>query len=367
MSWLGIRGVAKRILLASALGMCAVLLGRLWVVGPPRPSLRLSTGIITFEGLPPGVEGCRPVWITNAGRAPLLIERVKASCGCARIEMDRWTVPPGESAKLEVCVEGQPFGRRADHILIFSNDPKRPVVRVDLRQGTASWRVEPTPLDFGQIERSALPKTVEVRIVPPSGWDPRQSRGACRVTVDSAVLRVGRLRLQETRMIAVPLTVLPTAPSGELFAMLHVLCPGGFGQRVPVFGYVRGALYAVPSSLVVGPTWRDGPDIEEDIRIECRKGRFEIQRVQVELLDADLVRITAQPEDGSEGRLVRVRVTPADGRGWSRSQEVRGKLVLQCAVNGASTESLAVPIRVLLLGSGPTSEPDNSSASKPEH
>jgi len=65
--------------------------------------------------------------LTNAGAAPLEIERVKAECGCTHVDFRKASIPVGTFRELGVSVRLN--RRRGDfqhRVLITSNDPDNP-------------------------------------------------------------------------------------------------------------------------------------------------------------------------------------------------------------------------------------------------
>lgn len=66
--------------------------------------------------------------VTNKGTAPLVIAQVRTGCGCTKAELDRNTIPPGESAALStrLTLRGH-SGAKHSTVYLHSNDPVSPV------------------------------------------------------------------------------------------------------------------------------------------------------------------------------------------------------------------------------------------------
>jgi hypothetical protein len=72
--------------------------------------------------------------LLNLGEAPLVIERISRSCGCTQATTDVDTLQPGESTPLRVTVETRTSqGPIENSVLLRSNDPETPTLRVRLR------------------------------------------------------------------------------------------------------------------------------------------------------------------------------------------------------------------------------------------
>jgi len=66
--------------------------------------------------------------LRNAGNDILRIDRTVADCGCAIAVLSRNDIPPESSAAIEIAFNSAQFrGARESRLLIYSNDPVRPV------------------------------------------------------------------------------------------------------------------------------------------------------------------------------------------------------------------------------------------------
>ena len=86
----------------------------------------------------------------NVGNEPLIIERVKASCGCTTGELDKKVYEPMEYGELRVTFD--PSGREGQErkgIKIFSNDGTNQLQSIAITADViASWNIEPKLLEF---------------------------------------------------------------------------------------------------------------------------------------------------------------------------------------------------------------------------
>ncbi len=66
--------------------------------------------------------------IYNMGGKPLVIDDVKASCGCTVVNLVKDIIAPGDFTELKVALDTSiKLGRVEKKILVYSNDPKQPV------------------------------------------------------------------------------------------------------------------------------------------------------------------------------------------------------------------------------------------------
>lgn len=74
--------------------------------------------------------------VKNTGNADLVIEKVSVSCECTTAELEKNTIPPGETAKLRVKfdpAEENLFGDIQRIIYLRSNDPATPEAEAEFR------------------------------------------------------------------------------------------------------------------------------------------------------------------------------------------------------------------------------------------
>lgn len=71
--------------------------------------------------------------LKNTGNSPLILRKVKASCGCTVPTLDTDVLEPGESTTMEVSFNpGTREGKQQKEITIVANDPKQPVTVIRL-------------------------------------------------------------------------------------------------------------------------------------------------------------------------------------------------------------------------------------------
>lgn len=74
--------------------------------------------------------------VKNTGNADLVIEKVSVSCDCTSAELEKNTIPPGETAKLRVKfdpAEDNLFGDIQRIIYLRSNDQATPEAAAEFR------------------------------------------------------------------------------------------------------------------------------------------------------------------------------------------------------------------------------------------
>jgi hypothetical protein len=95
------------------------------------PQLRVEPESFDFGRALPGKTLRKDFQIRNFGDAPLVIEGVSTTCGCTAALAAEQRVEPGGSTVLRVTLQTRrDSGRVEREVLVRSNDPKTPVVKV---------------------------------------------------------------------------------------------------------------------------------------------------------------------------------------------------------------------------------------------
>ncbi len=69
--------------------------------------------------------------ITNVGKKPLIIRKVKASCGCTAANPDKSELKPGESTTIKVTFDSTGrSGRDSKSVTVITNDPRQPTTNL---------------------------------------------------------------------------------------------------------------------------------------------------------------------------------------------------------------------------------------------
>ena len=93
------------------------------IPGQP-PQISISEQEWDFGKVKPDTKPGHTFTITNGGDEDLIIERVKASCGCVKTSISDTRILPGKSAELEATFNTSGYeGKIEKNIFIKSNDP----------------------------------------------------------------------------------------------------------------------------------------------------------------------------------------------------------------------------------------------------
>ena len=118
------------------------------------PALQVKTPTFNFGEIYQGDKVPHVFEFANQGDDPLVIDRVRSSCGCTAVLVSEKNIPPGGTGELKANFDSARFrGAISKTIYLYSNDPVRPTMQFHLK-GTVLEivAVEPAQINFGRVE-----------------------------------------------------------------------------------------------------------------------------------------------------------------------------------------------------------------------
>jgi hypothetical protein len=94
----------------------------------PQDSIIFQTTAHDYGIIVQGADGTCMFNFTNKGKAPIVLNDVKASCGCTVPEWTRTPVAPGEKGSIKVTYNTNNVGAFSKSITVNSNAKNSPVV-----------------------------------------------------------------------------------------------------------------------------------------------------------------------------------------------------------------------------------------------
>jgi len=136
----------------------------LWLWGEKAPRINVKENSWDFGKVDQGEVLTHVFSITNEGGAPLVINRVRTTCGCTAAVVSDKKIEPGKSGKIEVTLNTRGYeGRLSKDVFIETNDPEQPQAQLTV---TASIDVPPRPridLDHYSLDVGLLLDTEEIQ------------------------------------------------------------------------------------------------------------------------------------------------------------------------------------------------------------
>jgi uncharacterized protein (DUF58 family) len=104
------------------------------LVGATGPEIALDRSEHDFGDVQVGDVVHSQLQVINKGDAPLVIDEVRTTCGCALTGSHAKEVPPGQGTEIAVSYDsvGLSPGRKTQSVLIHTNDPKSSVAKFQM-------------------------------------------------------------------------------------------------------------------------------------------------------------------------------------------------------------------------------------------
>lgn len=175
----------------------------------------------------------------NAGSAPLIINRVRSSCGCTVTRLSAEILSPGDTGEIEMAFDTSRYrGQQVQTIYLYTNDPRREVIQLSLHGMVEQIIVaEPSRIDYGAVksgESAAIDVVLSSRIATPI------TLSHIRLTHPDMQAELSQDVLQPGTTATLTLRVLPSQDRGRLsgYVVIATDHPGLPEMRIAVFGMV---------------------------------------------------------------------------------------------------------------------------------
>ena len=216
----------------------------------------------------------------NRGAKDLIIEDIKASCGCIVSEATTPKVLPGISEGIIVVLRGvSDTGAISKNIKIYSNDPDTPVYSLKL----SGEIMEDITVDKRQISFGCIPKGKKVKV----GIDVKPRPGFKLVIKDvistNPDISIEYKKKGHEDKFVVEATLKDTATIGVLTGNIQILTNSERQNRViiPFSGEVLGDIRLYPSHLYFGVIKKDNKCVKS-VFITLLKEKIRVDKIEVQ-------------------------------------------------------------------------------------
>lgn len=321
-----------------------VLLGAFaaWLTARFRaPRIAVSEEIVDFGELNPGERIAKTIDVANDGWAELKIGKVRVSCSCTTITLDKNVVPPRDKAsmQIELTALGSGRGKKLD-LLIESNDPRTPkrllTLRYDLKRDSP---LSEKQIYFGRIRREELPQTRSI-VYYCNEQEKQKILKAGRVDLDLPYLTAKFPGVSNEDGFSIEVTLSKDAPCGEILSDAWVRDgdgPTSTQHAFSIIGYVRGDVVATPSVACLTP------EKEELVTIETRNGTDNIEIVGVETIGRLAGRVSAERIGRAAAKQQKLHVSLKNDMEASSGNWLLGTVIATVRFD-ARTEKAAIPV-----------------------
>ncbi len=218
--------------------------------------------------------------LKNRGTKDLIIEDIKASCGCIISEATTPKVLPGTSEGIIVTLRGIPdTGAISKSIRIYSNDPDTPVYSLKL----LGEIVEDITINTRQISFGFIPKgkkvKVEIGVKPRPGFKLKIKD----VISTNPDISIKYKKDEQDNKYVVEATLKDTATVGVLTGNIQIFTNSERQNRliIPFSGEVLGDVRLYPSHLYFGVIKKDSKCVKS-VFITLLKEKTRVDKIEVQ-------------------------------------------------------------------------------------
>lgn len=175
----------------------------------------------------------------NGGDSPLIIDRVRSSCGCTAALLSATSLAPGEVGEVRTSFDSNRFsGEVVKTVYLYTNDTAQSMAQLNLR-GTVVREIELNP---GQLDLGSLtPGTLREAKVALTNRGPKELQLlGIKSTVAEVTASLPNRRIAPGKSVEVVTKIAPKTGRGRLsgYLLIQTDSPHMPELRVPVYGDV---------------------------------------------------------------------------------------------------------------------------------
>lgn len=235
----GIRNIMKRFLCLLLLALTGLTAMPVQAAGP---KIVLDKADYDFGQVFEGQKVDHVFRFQNAGDAPLIIDRVRSSCGCTAALLSATSLAPGEVGEVRTSFDSNRFsGDVVKTIYLYSNDATQATTQFNMR-GTVVREIEISP---GQLDLGPLPAgTVREARVQLTNRGPKELQVVgVKSTMAEVTTKLPASRIAPGKSVELVTKIVPKTGRGRLsgYLLVQTSSPHMPELRIPVYGDVVDA------------------------------------------------------------------------------------------------------------------------------
>ena len=205
----------------------------------PRPKFSAEQTNHNFGQVFSGEKVVHVFKFSNSGDAPLVIERVRQSCGCTAAVLSSSTLEPGARGEIQSTFDSTSFsGTVVKTIYVYNNDPAFPVVQLHLR-GVVQPEIIHKP-NRVSLDKMIPEKTVTTRVTLIHQGKNEISFGPVQTTIPELKAELSATRISPGESVSVSLSVTPQTGKRRLGGFMIIPVTGAHMKeiRIPVYASI---------------------------------------------------------------------------------------------------------------------------------
>jgi hypothetical protein len=207
--------------------------------GKPRPRISVEKTSYDFGQVFSGEKVTHIFKFRNRGDAPLVIERVRQSCGCTAAIVSSTVLEPGATGEVQSTFNSTGFsGEVVKTVYLYSNDPDSSVVQLYLR-GTVQREIVSRPSRVS-LEKMIPEKTVTASLQLFHQGKNAITFGAIQITTPELKAQLSADRIAPGETVTLSLSITPQAGKRRFGGFIIIPMNGAHMKelRIPVYASV---------------------------------------------------------------------------------------------------------------------------------
>jgi hypothetical protein len=203
------------------------------------PDLQVQAPTFNFGEIYQGDKVPHVFEFTNQGEDPLVIDRVRSSCGCTAVLVSEKIIPPGGKGELKANFDSARFrGNISKTIYLYSNDPVRPTMQLHIKGSVLEIvAVEPAQINFGMVPAK---KTVTKKVVLRNQGNDTLTLGKPDTTAAELLAKMPDVEFASGAEVAIELKLTPKPGQGRFsgYVLIPVVGIPKNELRIPVYATI---------------------------------------------------------------------------------------------------------------------------------
>jgi hypothetical protein len=304
-----------------------------------KPTARYEESEFNFGTVLQGVAVRHSFIIENTGDVPLIIQSVRASCGCTSATAANTQVLPKQKGEVVAIFDTTGFdGYKEKSIRVFTNDPEQSETVLTLKgyvEGTVV--INPKRIQFGEVSHQALSahSTRSVSVSVKTLSDLKIT--GFRASSDLIFIANGK---SNGKSLSFDVGISPNTPTGSLNERIFIEMTSDNGEKnsfvIPVIAVIKSTISIEPKVLSFGLIENNSMPLEKHILLSSRGSvPFSIKNISVS--DSSILSYQIEQSTLDSDYLLSVRLDPRQVK-----KEVREKLIIKTSM--AAQEDIQVDI-----------------------
>lgn len=309
------------------------------------PILEVKDVLHDFGTVSTGTESHCTFTLTNRGDQPLIVEKIRVSCGCIKEgAITERTIPPGKQGYLRATFASPDYRKSVrEYLSVYTNDPRVPVtalwVKAEVIPGIG---LAPSIANFGVVDVSELPSKQVVSLTKYLQSSPGDK---IQIESDSEFLQMELKQVQDKEWI-LSVSLSEGSPLGPINATVKVTSSWVKTRDLLVLGKIVGEIYADPEEIMFKAPAQQGVETvsgkSQEVEIKSRSEK--ISKIEVIAVPPSELGVQVSTSDTTQPQRLTVTFKPR--KETSLTKTINSQLLLKVHLADGTVRLLRIPVMV---------------------